>query len=179
MSRIEETSRFDGVSEGIGETVEDPHEYNRLQRFKEIHHARQKVAKFLSDFNVADDGVSYKPAEGAKLGYLVSLYIYELEPLIIQSGIDDSELVPESLPYDSLRQFANSMGMKKAGKKLKQPKPGDSMKIYSAANQFYAMIGMDLKLKENSGDAGFKYSDILEEGPPNGGEFPEIEGVDR
>jgi hypothetical protein len=33
---------------------------------------------------------------------------------------------------------------------------------------------MDLQLKENEGDAGFDYSDILEEGPP-GGDAPQIE----
>jgi hypothetical protein len=48
------------------------------------------------------------------------------------------------------------------------------MLYFSAANRFFAQVGMDLELTEDKGDAGFDYSDILEEGPP-GGDAPQLE----
>lgn len=163
----------------FAEQVVDPDDYNRTQRFKEIHEARQRVTEFLSQMELPDKGGgTYHLREATRLGHLVSLYIMELEPLIIQSDIDDSDLVPDKLACDSLLQFAASMGVKPGGDEYEQtPSPQEVMHYFSAANRFYARVGMDLELAEDEGDAGFDYSDILEEGPPGEGEKPEIEEV--
>jgi hypothetical protein len=52
--------------------------------------------------------------------------------------------------------------------------PQESLYFFSAANRFFARVGMDLELVEDQGDAGFDYSDILEDGPPSG-DVPEID----
>jgi hypothetical protein len=70
------------------------------------------------------------------------------------------------------------MGVKPADDVYEQtPSPQEVMAYFSAANRFYARVGMDLELAEDEGDAGFDYSDILDEGPPGEGEKPEIEEV--
>ncbi len=163
----------------FAEQVVDPDDFNRTQRFKEIHQARQRVTEFVSKMKMSDKGGgTYNLREATRLGYLVSLYIMELEPLIVQSDIDDSELVSDKLPCNSLLQFTSSMGVKPGEDQYEQtPSPQEVMHYFSAANRFYARVGMDLELAEDEGDAGFDYTDILEEGPPGEGEKPEIEGV--
>jgi hypothetical protein len=150
--------------------VTDPEDFNRQQRFKEIHDARQRVTEFLSQMEMPEKGGgTYHLREATRLSYLVSLYIMELEPLIVQSNINDSELLADNLACDSLLQFANSMGVKPGENQNEQtPTPQEVMLYFSAANRFFARVGMDLELTEDKGDAGFDYSDILEEGPPEG-----------
>lgn len=174
----EEGGRAFGNS--FAEQVVDPEDYNRTQRFKEIHQARQRVMDFLSQIEMPDGGGGkYYLREASRLGYLVSLYIMELEPLIVQSDVDDSELIDDRLNHDSLMGFASSMGVVPKGDGgPSSPSPQESMQYFSAANRFYARVGMDLELAEDEGDAGFDYADILEEGPPNQGDVPDIEGVD-
>jgi hypothetical protein len=158
------------------ELVTDPEDYNRTQRFKEIHEARQRVSEHISEMDIPKTGGStYNLAEGTRLAHLVSLYIMELEPLIVQSEIDDGDLVSGSVDGDSLLQFAARLGVKPGeGSAPETPAPQESIHYFSAANRFYAKVGMDLELSEDEGDAGFDYSDILEEGPPGGSE-PKIE----
>jgi hypothetical protein len=174
----QETGRQQMGNRFAGEVV-DPDDFNRTQRFKEIHEARQRVTEFLSEMEIPDEGGgSYKLIEATRLGHLVSIYIMELEPLIIQSEVDDGELLSDTLPADSLLQFASRMGVKPADDVYEQtPSPQEVMAYFSAANRFYARVGMDLELAEDEGDAGFDYSDILDEGPPGEGEKPEIEEV--
>jgi len=164
----------DGLS--MVERVQDPDDYNRIQRFKQIHRARERVSNFISEMELAEGGSSnYKPKSANRLGYLVSLYILELEPLIIQSGFDDTQLLADNLPYNTLMSFASTLGVLPGDtNRERTPAPHISIRYYSAANRFYARVGMDLELSEDDGDAGFEYSDILEEGPPGTGEKPEI-----
>ena len=170
--RSEETE--DGLT--MTEFVQDPDDYNRTQRFKQIHRGRERVSDFISKMELVKHGNShYKPKSANRLAYLVSLYILELEPLIMQSDFDDSQLVPDDLPFDSLLQFASTLGTVPSDTPGgSTPPPWMSIRYYSAANRFYARVGMDLELGEEDGDAGFEYTDILEEGPPGEGEFPDI-----
>lgn len=161
----------------FAEQVVDPDDYNRTQRFKEIHQARQRVTEFVSQMELPDDGNGYYLKESSRLAYLVALYILELEPLIVQSEFEEGDLVPNGLQYGSLQEFAARMGIKFNNDGTSPPSPQEVMSIYSAANRFYARVGMDLEMKADEGDAGFDYTDILEEGPPGEGEKPEIEGV--
>jgi hypothetical protein len=158
-------SRFD---KEFGGEVVDPEDYNRKQRFKEIHEARQRVTEFLSQMELPDEGGgSYHLREATRLGHLVSLYIMELEPLIIRSDIDDNELVPDKLACDSLLQFASSMGVKPGEDKYERtPSPQEVMAYFSAANRFYARVGMDLEMEDGSKEAGADYSDILDGDAP-------------
>jgi hypothetical protein len=47
-------------------------------------------------------------------------------------------------------------------------------KAFRAVNKFLAEVGLDADMDEETRDAGFDYSDILQEGPP-GGSAPELE----
>jgi len=157
--------------------VTDPDDYNRQQRFKEIHDARQRVTDFVAMMELSSEDGMYLKSEAKRLAYLVSLYIMELEPLIVRSDVDDGELVGDGGPFGSLVGFASFMGMKRPGGDTVSP--AASMSYFSAANKFFARVGMGLELDQREGDAGFDYSDILEEGPPGTGDAPQLEADGR
>lgn len=181
MSSDEHPHSAPGHVERFAEEVADPDEYNRTQRFKEIHQARQRVADFVANMetpsNRGEGG--YYPSQATRLAHLVSLYILELEPLIEQSDIDDGELIPEDAGFDSLRDFAARMGVRDAGTDAgSPPTPQGVLQFYSAANRFYARVGMDLELEADKGDASFEYADILFEGPPGQNASPQVGEAD-
>ena len=154
--------------------VADPEDYNRQQRFKEIHQARQRVTAHVADMELPR-GNQYNATEAKRLAHLVSLYILELEPLFAQSRFEEGEFIPVDLPYDSLREFRRTIGVarsKKDGTSL--PSPAKLLAVFSGANQCYADLGMELDLRADEGDAGFDYSDILGEEEPGTGEKPDI-----
>jgi len=154
--------------DGLSQHVVDPEDYNRKQRFKEIHEARQRVSDFVTQMEMPDDGNGYYLRESARLAHLVALYILELEPLIVQSEFDDGDLIPDNSKYHSLREFAALMGYQHNGEDgTKPPSPAGVMRIFSAANRFYARVGMDLELEaDHENEAGADYSDILDgDGP--------------
>jgi len=82
--------------------------------------------------------------------------------------VDDDDEIDS---HESLRAFALSMGQAKKG----AVELDTAMRVYAAANRFYAKIGMDLDLQEEDRDAEFEYSDILEHGPPGTGDAPDID----
>lgn len=171
--------------------VTDPDDFNRQQRFKEIHDARQRVADYIAKFEdrLLDDGRRHTPGTAPtwaheQLAFRVALYIMELLPLLEKKGGDDpymSEYFPERLPVDDLAQFAHNSGMlrehtdQKEGRKTNTAvRVTTSLRVFQIANRAYAELGMDLEVAEDEGDAGFDYSDILKEGPPEG-DAPQLE----
>ncbi|MCD2201673.1 hypothetical protein LPA44_17570 [Halobacterium sp. KA-4] len=154
----------------------DPDDFNRQQRFKEIHDARQRVADHISEMEINQQtGTSYPLFEISRLAHYVSLYIIELKPLIARSDWDGSQHIPDDRPYDTITEWASKMGFTR--ERDGSPAPAgihECMQIFSVANRFFAEVGMDLEIAEEQGDAGFDYSDILEEGPP-GGDAPQLE----
>ena len=170
--------------------VTDPDDFNRQQRFKEIHDARQRVTDYMAKFEdrlLDNDGV-HKPGTAPtyaheQLAFRVALYIMELQPLLEEKGGDDpymSDHFPESSPVDDLQHFAFNSGMLREhtaeGKKKTNTavRVTTSLRVFQVANKAYANLGMDLEVAEDEGDAGFDYSDILEEGPPEG-DAPQLE----
>lgn len=171
--------------------VTDPEDFNRQQRFKEIHDARQRVTEYMTKFEDRlhrDDDHQHTPGTAPtwaheQLGFRVSMYITELLPLLEKKGGDDpymSEHFPERSPVDSLQHYAHHSGIlrKTEGRDGKgrntAVRVSESLRVFQVANKAYAELGMDLEVAEDEGDAGFDYSDILEEGPP-GGNAPQIE----
>ena len=152
--------------------VTDPDDFNRTQRFKEIHDARQRVTDHIAEMELGDGANRYNTLASKRLAYLIALYVAELEPLIEQADIDDEELVPDSSPFNGLREFVAHMGVSPPNSERGYLSPQALMKMFGAANRFYAKVGLDLELEEDDGDAGFDYSDILEEGPPGSGTSP-------
>lgn len=177
----------------FAERIVDPDDYNRTQRFKEIHQARQRVADYMAKFEdrlLADDR-THKPGTAPmvaheQLAFRVALYIMELQPLLEEKGGDDPYMsghFPKGSPVNDLRHFALNSGM------LRESTGGDektktavrvteSLRVFQVANQAYASLGMDLEVAEERGDAGFDYSDILEEGPPGEQDAPQIEAAE-
>jgi hypothetical protein len=49
-----------------------------------------------------------------------------------------------------------------------------SIRAYRQINKFLAEVGLDADMQGDTEEAEFDYSDILEEGPPNEGERPDI-----
>lgn len=174
--------------------VTDPDDFNRQQRFKEIHDARQRVTDYMAKIEdrMVDKDRKHTPGTAPtyaheQLAFRVSLYIMELLPLLEKKGGDDpymSNHFPESSPVDDLQHFAFRSGMLR---KHTDDNPRtenrttntavsvtESLRVFQVANKAYANLGMDLEIAEESGDAGFDYSDILEEGPPEGN-APQLE----
>lgn len=170
--------------------VQDPDNFNRQQRFKEIHDARQKVREYMSKFDEKifktsnDRTKTRKPATAPniiseQLAFRVALYVMELLPLLEKKGGEDpymSENFPDDDPVNDLEQFAISSGMLRSGVNDHRTavRVTTSLRVFQIANRAYADLGMDLEVSEDRGDAGFDYSDILEEGPPGDGDKPDI-----
>jgi hypothetical protein len=168
------TDTTDTATASLAEQVIDPEEFNRRRRFRQIHEAKQRVSAAVADIEVSERGELYVDEE-KKIGQLVALYVHELLPLIEQSTtVSDGDMVDDDDEIDShesLRAFALSMGQAKKG----AVELDTAMRVYAAANRFYAKIGMDLDLQEEDRDAEFEYSDILEHGPPGTGDAPDID----
>jgi hypothetical protein len=165
--------------------VTDPEDFNRQQRFKEIHDARQRVTDYMAKFEdrLLDNDQRHKPGTAPtyaheQLAFRVALYIMELQPLLEKKGGDDPYMsghFPESSPVDDLQQFAFNSGMlREKEKSTTAVRVTTSLRVFQVANKAYANLGMDLEIAEDNGDAGFDYSDILEEGPPEG-DAPQLE----
>jgi hypothetical protein len=171
--------------------VTDPDDFNRQQRFKEIHDARQRVTDYMAkvEDRVVDKDHKHTPGTAPtyvheQLAFRVVMYIMEIEPLLAKKGGDDpymSEHFPESSPVNDLRHFAYNSGMLREHHDKRDDRKTNtavrvttSLRVFQVANKAYANLGMDLEIAEESGDAGFDYSDILEEGPPEGN-APQLE----
>jgi hypothetical protein len=170
--------------------VTDPDDFNRQQRFKEIHDARQRVTDYMAKIEdrLFEDGRKHTPGTvpifaQEQLAFRVSLYIIELLPLLEKKGGDDpymSDYFPESSPVDDLDHFAHNSGIfnettDRDGEKHRTAvRVTTALRVFQIANRAYSELGMDLEVAEDEGDAGFDYSDILEEGPP-GGDAPQLE----
>lgn len=170
--------------------VTDPDDFNRQQRFKEIHDARQRVTDYMAKIEqrMLEEDYNHTPGTAPmlaheQLSFRVALYIMELLPLLKEKGGDDpymSEYFPEGWPINDLAHFAHHSGMLRPttdtdGQERKTAvRLTTSLRVFQIANQAYAELGMDLDIDEDRGDAGFDYSDILEEGPP-AGDAPQLE----
>lgn len=175
-------------SEAPAVTVTDPDDFNRVQRFKEIHRARQNVARAFKrnpepsprpGFRDTPDNSSERVAQA------VSLYVLELEPLY-REAVDQGALPDEmgrfadeyyegEYEFESVFDFAYRLGTTGGGPVSKQT----SMQIFRKANDIMRRLGLELEIGESqNNDAGFDYSDILEEGPPEG-DAPQIENNDN
>lgn len=170
--------------------VTDPEDFNRQQRFKEIHDARQRVTGYMTKFEdrLLDANRQHTPGTAPtwaheQLAFRVALYIMELLPLLEKKGGADpymSDHFPESSPVDDLQHFAFRSGMLREHTADRKKKTNTavrvttSLRVFQIANKAYAELGMDLEIAEEEGDAGFDYSDVLEEGPPEG-DAPQLE----
>jgi hypothetical protein len=142
--------------------VDDPEDYNRTQRFREIHQARGRVADFVADIDIPNRNEDFFVRESVRLGYLVSLYIYELEPLIEQSDYATGDLISDDIGFDSLQDFAANMGEESTDDGTQRASVSTAMQVYSAANRFYAKVGLELELKEQTNQTKIT-DDMIEE----------------
>jgi hypothetical protein len=88
--------------------IVDPEEYHESQRLREIHQARQKVTKALTEFDPYTIDEEHNRQRG-KLAYAVTAYYAELEPLIRASNTESVEL-RDVLPWDTAGEYATCMG---------------------------------------------------------------------
>lgn len=160
-------------------TVEDPEAFNRRQRFKEIHDARQRVVESMAGYDEMHEGKmgSIPHHAMSKMSNLVALYVMELLPLLEQldEGLGyGGERFPERFATNDLGHFAMSMGLTRI--RNEQPEPPDMieiMRVFQVANRAFAEMGMELDLTDGNKDASFSYEDLLDDDKtPN--EPPEI-----
>lgn len=91
--------------------LNDPDDYHRRQRLKEIHDTRRHVHKALRKL---DSHGARREIDNQhfKLRNAVALYAIELEPLIKQLDDFDTSL-PDPLPWDSIGEYTDLLGYQK------------------------------------------------------------------
>ena len=162
--------------------VVDADDYNRQQRFQEIHKARQRVTEYLAGLDeVFEDMRDRSPGAhplyvGETLAFRVSLYVMELLPLLRQRGGDDpffEEQFPEETAVDDLEEYARRSGIVASNaQKARYGSLTFQMEVFQVANRAYAELGMEPDLNEQESTAAFDYSDLLED--DSGGDRPEM-----
>lgn len=136
--------------------VVDPEDYNKTQRLKEIHRARENVLDVARDLpgrapTKEHDEANYQIAKA------VSMYVLELEP-IVQEAIQHDALSEEDIqltsdydtkdhPHKDIFQFAFRFGQSNDG----YPHRAVSMQVLRKANDLMRKLGLELEL--NPGDA--------------------------
>lgn len=95
------------IEEEPSQELQDPDDYHRRQRLKQIHKRREQVHKTIDgmDFYTKQDEHNRNQT---KLGIVVTTYIAELEPLIDKT--EASPELPDGLPWDDVTDFANRNG---------------------------------------------------------------------
>jgi len=130
-------------------SLTDPDDYHRKQRLKEIHQARQEVAKKVGDLDVDSSkvgAISFVTIQ--ELGHAVSMYVNELLPLIETADIDDEMLsLPDACHHDDVVGFAMSMGIVEDGRPAKPP---HSLEVYRRCNAILAEIKPLIEEDENT-----------------------------
>lgn len=86
-------------AEEIESELQDPDDFHRRQRLKEIHQARKQVHKAVNDSNPETEDVQYA----------VAMYAIELLPVIREIDDFDTSL-PDTLPWPSLHAYADMFG---------------------------------------------------------------------
>ena len=161
--------------------IEDPEDYNRRQRFKEIHDARQRIVNELStDKQLWEGELGGVPhSTMSRMSTLVALYVIELKPLLrhLDSGTRYGEdRLPDHFDTEDLGHFALAMGRTSTrADKASPPGMVETMAVFQLANQAFAELGMELDLSDGDKDASFDYSDLLDDDaqPAEPPEIPE------
>ncbi len=137
--------------------VVDPEDYNRTQRLKEIHRARENVLDTVS--NAPGRATSTKHHEhDYQVGKAVSMYVLELEPLIrkaIDAGALDEDLITfpaerksGETEFDTIFDFAFCFGKTEKG----DPHRALSMMVFRHANRIMMELGLELELDADESD---------------------------
>lgn len=169
-----------GALDRLAARIQDPDDYARSRRMRQIYDARERVHVFIAQMDLPETGMAYHLGESVRLGMLVSLYIIELEPLMDDVEGFGGEAVEWLCGWsDRLgRREMNGdeqLTFRDADSATLPPSPFDSLRAFNVANRFARAAGLDLEVAQDAGDAGFGYEAILEDGPPGSGEVPAFE----
>jgi len=136
----------------------DTEDYHRRQRLKEIHKARQEVAKAVHDMEIDDRVNAPLKGETIRLAQNLAVYIQELIPIIEKAGLDDRFTnLPENFEFDNIMQFATTLGRNPETKR--PPRMGEIMTIFERANKILAEVRP--LIDDSDHEATGEYDDIL------------------
>lgn len=117
--------------------LEDPDNYHETQRLREIHEARQNVAKQVRDMDINQrTGNKVYLYSMTRLCNVTALYVSEILPLVRKVEFDVPDL-PDYCTHDTLRGYATNMGMDDSGNPVS---PSESLTVYRHCNEFLAEI---------------------------------------
>lgn len=138
MSQPEPDTDAEEIEDEPTTELQDPDDYHKRQRLKEIHRARQNVVDKVDDLDIPDNHpnnvYTYSMAE---LAYATAVYIHELLPLIEGANVTESDIrLPDSHPHDDLAHFAFSMGKHDQ----EAVRPTKSMAAFRVANSTLADV---------------------------------------
>lgn len=182
--------------------VTDPEDFAQTERLRQIYDARQEFQKRraeLGKIRREQDLTLYETQE--HLLAALQAYFFEVEGLMIRHPVGEHYLVEvelgkvqhagdgEDRVFVGLESLADSHrpmptpGYRKprhdgehAADKVVQVSVPTSVinKGFREINKFLAEVGLDADMEDEHQDAGFDYSDLLDEGPP--GEESNTEG---
>ena len=134
----------------------DAEDFHRKQRLKEIHDARQEVAKAVHEMEIDNTHPGVLQSEVQRLGQNLAIYVQELVPLIETAGIDPSYVeLPEGHHHANIREFANTMGYATVDGGVSL---AELMQVYEQANMILAELKPLIDSTED--EAGLEYEDI-------------------
>lgn len=187
--------------------VTDPEDFAQTQRLRQIYEARQNYQERRAEIDRIrrDNELTLYDTQEHLLAAFQS-YFFEVEGLMLRHPagdkyLEDVELgvVEHADPNSEDRVFVGLNSL--TGSYRPMPTPGYSKPSYDTArpedkvvhvsvpvavinkgfreiNKFLAEVGLDADMENETQDAEFDYSDLLEEGPPTEGDTPEINGGD-
>jgi len=119
--------------------LQDPDDYHRRQRLKEIHKARQKVAEKVGDLDVNEKHPKrIRTYTITKLNHTVAMYVNELLPLIEHVDVTEEDIsLPDTCFHDDIIEYAQYMGMGEDGGPVN---PTHSMEVYRTCNRILADV---------------------------------------
>lgn len=137
MSQPEPEPDAEEIEDVPDTELQDPDDYHRRQRLKEIHQRRQQVHKVIDDIDRYASEGDHNRQKKALIDAVIG-YITELEPLI-QKTEASPELV-DRLPWDDVSQYADKIGTWKEDGKVQEGNYAHHIKVFRACNQYLAEI---------------------------------------
>lgn len=147
------------MNEHNNQQLDDPEDYHRRERLREIHQARQKVGDALTDMDIGGSkGYSISKPDIAHFNHCVALYIQELRTLMSDARTDDdlTEL-PDDFTHDDVRDFAGSLGRKPDS--FEPASIYEAMQVYNQGNHILATV--QPLITDGDDEADTDYSDLL------------------
>lgn len=137
-----------------------------------IYLSENKIKDFLpDDENFAFDDLTPEEQTAVEVWWQSSLGQVNMVTTAVEiNGLQEYINAPEEFTDEWIEETESTVGgtVQERRSKSYQMPIEVSERAFRVLNYFWSSMGMDIELEVQQRDAGFDYSDILEEGPPPG-----------